>query len=193
MKLTLKLAHDSDDQNRISSLKILNGFAQDMGQTLCECFIVPEVKSLGMDEQSKVRTEVARNLLNISKIVSFDFFEQHIFPLYNQLSQDQEERVRKTCAEQVADIANVSSVDKQANELSDVYYRFLKDKTSKLVRGTAFQNIGPFIAAFKRSQDVAKIDQKIVDFYINTSEASNNKDVCFHASFNFPAFVLVFG
>jgi|TARA_B110000305_G_C19432815_1_gene637168 hypothetical protein len=31
MKLTLKLAHDTDDQNRISSLKILNGFAQDMG------------------------------------------------------------------------------------------------------------------------------------------------------------------
>lgn len=109
-----------------------------MGQTLCECFIVPEVKSLGMDEQSKVRTEVARNLLNISKIVSFDYFQAHIFPLYNQLSQDGEERVRKTCAEQVADIANVSSVDNQANELSDVYYRFLKDKTSKLVRGTAF-------------------------------------------------------
>ena len=193
MKLTLKLAHDTDDQNRISSLKILNGFAQDMGQTLCECFIVPEVKSLGMDEQSKVRTEVARNLLNISKIVSFDYFQQHIFPLYNQLSQDGEERVRKTCAEQVADIANVSSVDNQANELSDVYYRFLKDKTSKLVRGTAFQNIGPFIAAFKKGKDIAQIDQKIVDFYINTSEASNNKDVCFHASFNFPAFVLVFG
>jgi len=69
----------------------------------------------------------------------------------------------------------------------------LKDKTSKLVRGTAFQNIGPFIAAFKKGKDIAQIDQKIVDFYINTSEASNNKDVCFHASFNFPAFVLVFG
>lgn len=69
----------------------------------------------------------------------------------------------------------------------------MKDKTSKLVRGTAFQNIGPFIAAFKRGKDIAQIDQKIVDFYINTTEASNNKDVCFHASFNFPAFVLVFG
>ena len=69
----------------------------------------------------------------------------------------------------------------------------MKDKTSKLVRGTAFQNIGPFIAAFKKGKDIAQIDQKIVDFYINTSEASNNKDVCFHASFNFPAFVLVFG
>jgi len=45
-----------------------------MGQTLCECFIVPEVKSLGMDEDKEVRTTVAKNLTNISKIVSFEFF-----------------------------------------------------------------------------------------------------------------------
>jgi hypothetical protein len=83
MKLTLKLAHDSEEAYRIQALKILNEFAQDMGQTLCECFIVPEVKSLGMDEVSKVRIEVARNLLNISRIVSFDFFSQQVFPLYD--------------------------------------------------------------------------------------------------------------
>ena len=58
------------------------------------------------------------------------------------------------------------------------------------MRGTAFQNIGPFIAAFKNGND---IDPKIIDFYVNTTEASSNKDVCYHASFNFPAFVLVFG
>jgi hypothetical protein len=74
MNLTLKLAHDPDEGNRISALKILNECAQDMGQTLCECFIVPEIKSLGIDEQMRVRMEVAKNLLNISKIVSFDFF-----------------------------------------------------------------------------------------------------------------------
>lgn len=85
-----------------------------MGQTLCECFIVPEIKSLGIDEQMRVRIEVAKNLLNISKIVSFDFFQQKIFPLYNELTLDPEERVRKTCAEMVAEIAKVSSVDKQA-------------------------------------------------------------------------------
>jgi len=51
---------------------------------------------------------------------------------------DKEERVRKTCADQVAEIAKVSSVEKQAEKLSQVYYRFLKDPTSKLVRGTAF-------------------------------------------------------
>jgi len=77
------LAHDADDQNRISALKILNEFAQDMGQTLTECFIVPEINSLGLDEEFGVRMAVAKNLLNISKIVSFDFFTRKIFPLYD--------------------------------------------------------------------------------------------------------------
>ena len=55
---------------------------------------------------------MARNLINISKIVSFDYFQNHIFPLYHMLTQDKEEKVRKTCADQVAEIARVSSVDK---------------------------------------------------------------------------------
>lgn len=109
-----------------------------MGQTLTECFIVPEVKSLGLDEVTNVRIAVAKNLLNISKIVSFDFFHQKIFPLYNDLTLDKEQAVRKTCADQIAEIAKVSNVDKQADKLSEVYYRFLKDPSSKLVRGTAF-------------------------------------------------------
>ena len=90
----------------------------------------------------------------------------------------------------MAEIAKVARIEDQAEELSKVYYRFLKDPTSKLVRGTAFQNIGPFIAAFKRGKD---IDTKIIDFYVTTTEGSSNKDVCYHASFNFPAFVFVFG
>ena len=69
MKLTLRLAHDPDEGNRISALKILNEFAQDMGQTICECYIIPEFKSLGMDEVSKVRIEVAKNMINISVIL----------------------------------------------------------------------------------------------------------------------------
>jgi len=47
LNLTLKLAHDEAEQNRVSSLKILNELAPDMGQTLCESFIVPEIRSLG--------------------------------------------------------------------------------------------------------------------------------------------------
>lgn len=52
MNLTLKLAHDDNENNRISSLKILNELAPDMGQTLCESYIVPEIKSLSLDNSS---------------------------------------------------------------------------------------------------------------------------------------------
>jgi hypothetical protein len=55
MNLTLKLAHDDNENNRTSALKILNELAPDMGQTLCESYIVPEIKSLGLDESGVVR------------------------------------------------------------------------------------------------------------------------------------------
>jgi hypothetical protein len=71
-----------------------------------------------------------------------------------------------------------------------MYYKFLKDQTSKIVRGTAYQNIGPFIAAFK---DFSELDPKIVDFFCTTTEASSNKDVCYYSSYNFPAFLYVLG
>ena len=161
-----------------------------MGQTLSECFIVPEIKSLAIDEQSSVRQTVAKNLLNISKIVSLDYFTGAVFPLYNNLTQDKDEKVRKTCAEVVAEIANVSPLDKNGQALAEIYYRFLKDPSSKIVRGTAFQNIGPFIAALK---DLKDIDQRIIDFYVSTTDNSSNKDVCYYSSYNFPAFVYTLG
>jgi hypothetical protein len=149
MNLTLKLAHDDKEVNRVSSLKIMNELAVDMGQTLCECYIVPEVRSLSMDENVNVRQAVAKNFLNASKVISLQSFMHHIFPMYSVLTKDSDEKVRKVCAEVVSDIAAVTPIKEKGQELSDIYYRFLKDPTSKLVRGTAYQNVGPFIANYK--------------------------------------------
>lgn len=66
----------------------------------------------------------------------------------------------------------------------------MKDPTSKIVRGTAFQNIGPFIAALK---ELKVVDSRIIDFYVSTTENSSNKDVCYYSSFNFPAFIYTLG
>ena len=74
--------------------------------------------------------------------------------------------------------------------MQDLYFKFLQDPTSKIVRGTAFQNIGPFIAEFK---DVAAIDERITHFFLNTTEKTGSKDVCYYAAYNFPAFVYVYG
>lgn len=37
------------------------------------------------------------------------------------------------------------------------------------------------------------LDQKIVNFYISTTEGSTNRDVCYYSSYNFPAFIYVLG
>jgi hypothetical protein len=58
------------------------------------------------------------------------------------------------------------------------------------VRGTAYQNVGPFIANFK---DHLPLDQRILDFYLSTTEASSSKDVCYYSSYNMPAFIFVLG
>jgi hypothetical protein len=71
-----------------------------------------------------------------------------------------------------------------------MYFKFLKDPTSKIVRGTAYQNIGAFIANFK---DKMPIEPKIIDFFISTTENSSNKDVCYYSSYNLPAFIYVLG
>lgn len=192
MKLTLDLAHDEHNEKlRESAVKLINELAPDMGQEVCEVFIVNELCSLGFDSKPLVRQAVARNLVNISKCVSLDCFTRKIFPLYKDiLTKDKEEKVRKTCADVVAEFTNVSPIDRTANDLQDLYFGFLQDQYSKIVRGTAFQNIGPFIACFK---DQAPIDPRIINFFINTTEKTTSKDVTFYASINFPAFIYVTG
>lgn len=149
-----------------------------------------EFRALGLDEQTSVRCTLAQNLTNVSKNISTDVFSQQLFPLYDGLTQDKEWKVRKACADVVAQIAEVTPMDKDSQSLQRLYYRFLLDPSSKIVRGTAFQNIGPFIATLK---DCASIDQRITDFFVNTTMKTNNKDVCYYASFNFPAFIWVTG
>ena len=37
------------------------------------------------------------------------------------------------------------------------------------------------------------IDSRIIDFYISTTDSSSNKDVCYYASYNLPAFIYTLG
>jgi hypothetical protein len=114
MKLTLCMAHDEkDDKLRESAVKLLNECAPDMGQQLCEYFIVAEICSLGYDQKANVRQTVARNLVNFSKCVGIECFNNKIFPLYKDiLTKDKEEKVRKTCADVVAEFTKVSPIEK---------------------------------------------------------------------------------
>lgn len=149
MSYSLGMAHDENDQLRESAVELLNEISPDMGQLINESFIVNEFRALSMDEHPNVRCAIVKNLNNVSKQVSVDIFENLVFPLYDRLTQDKEQKVRKTCAEFVASIAEVSPLERLSPQLQKLYFRFLMDPKSRIVRGTAFQNIGPFIATLK--------------------------------------------
>ena len=117
LNLTLKLAHDEIEVNRISALKIMNELAPDMGQILCESYILPEIRSLSIDEHVAVRLAVAKNFVNASKAVSPSYFITHVYPMYERMTQDADEKVRKACAEVIAEIAKVSPLDKKGQQL----------------------------------------------------------------------------
>ena len=74
MAVTLRMAQDENEYNRESAVKLLNEIAPDMGQEICEYFIVPTFKSLGLDTHTFVRITVVKNLLNISNNVSLEYF-----------------------------------------------------------------------------------------------------------------------
>jgi len=189
MNLTLKLAHDENEMNRVSALKIMNELASDMGQMVCESFIVPEIRSLSIDESVLVRHAVVKNFLNASKVISVSAFSAYLFPMYETLTLDKEEKVRKACAEVIAPIAAISPLEAKGRALQDIFFRFLKDAQSKVVRGSAYQNIGAFIANFKATG----VDKAIVDFFVATTSGTSNKDVCYYSAYNLPAFVDVLG
>lgn len=117
LNLTLKLAHDEIEINRVSSLKIMNELAPDMGQILCESFILPEIRSLSLDLSGAVRLAVAKNFVNASKAVGSSYFILHVYPMYERMTQDSDEKVRKACAEVIAEIAKVSPLNKKGQQL----------------------------------------------------------------------------
>jgi hypothetical protein len=88
MNLTLKLAHDENEMNRVSSLKIMNELAPDMGQMLCESYICPEIRSLAIDEKPEVRHAVTKNFVKVSKLISLQYFSTNIYPMYMKLAAD---------------------------------------------------------------------------------------------------------
>lgn len=154
MKLTLRLAHDDLEMNRISALKIMSELAPHMGELLCESFISPEIRSLSIDELATVRHAVTKNMTNLAKQVSLKHFNQQIYTMYDRLSKDSDEKTRKGCAEIISEIAKCSDLSISGSALQAQFYTFLKDPTSKIVRGTAYQNIGAFIGNFKDKMEL---------------------------------------
>ena len=78
----------------VIAIKLLNQLAPDFERDLTELKIIPILNSLAVSRKSKVKSAIAKNLVDISQVVSLTCFTTDILPIYLKLAKDSVWRVR---------------------------------------------------------------------------------------------------
>lgn len=82
LKFILKLSHENDSEIHWNqALELLNKLAPSLDNQIVEVFIVPEIKSLAIDESSSVWKSLASNLSKILPKIWKEIFSAEIFPI----------------------------------------------------------------------------------------------------------------
>lgn len=82
LKFILKLSHEYDSEIHWNqALELLNKLAPSLDNQIVEVFIVPEIKSLSIDESSSVWKSLASNLSKILPKIWREIFSSEIFPI----------------------------------------------------------------------------------------------------------------
>ena len=79
----------------VIAIKLLNQLAPYFEKDLTESKILPIFTSLSTSRKAKVKCAVAKNLLDISQVVSSTCFTSEVLPIYLKLARDSVWRVRK--------------------------------------------------------------------------------------------------
>ena len=130
-------------------------------------------------------------------------------PIFLNLTNDDIWGVRKACAESIVAISNNCSRSARLDQLTPVYLELIKDvsfilwqkcllltiygKTSRWVRNSTYQQLGPFIA----SLDGEDIPPKLLEHYIGMVEGTRSQygdsDTVKFCAFSFPGVLLTLG
>lgn len=114
----------------------------------------------------------------------------NLLDLYQTLATDNIWSVRKGCVESIVDLSKAVKPETRIR-LVGIMEKFLKD-TSRWVRNTAYEFLGPFIATLTTEQ----ISPDFLRSFTNIPKlksAEADTESCNHCAFNFPAVVQTVG
>mmetsp|Transcript_7090 Transcript_7090/g.7346 ORF Transcript_7090/g.7346 Transcript_7090/m.7346 type:complete len:847 (-) Transcript_7090:79-2619(-) len=146
LTIVLRLAHeDENEEMRMTACELLNLLAEQLGQELCQQFVIPEMVSLAEDPNFRVRKATALNFQNICKVGGEHELFERLMPAFVRLSKDDMYRVRRACGESLAKISQHVNDDIRSGVLVEIFLRLAQDM-SKLVKQSVLQQSGMFIA-----------------------------------------------
>ena len=75
------LKDDSDEDQRILGLHLMNKLANYFGKDICQNFLMKEIQAISDDPNYMVRKETILNLTGVSNVVGQEIFEKHLLPV----------------------------------------------------------------------------------------------------------------
>jgi serine/threonine-protein phosphatase 4 regulatory subunit 1 len=209
------LAKDrTEEEHRVQAAILLHSLAEVLGRVVCVEHVVPRVEQLSKDTQFRVRKAVAQHLGQLVSVVCSPSAqivssaavaeagkeeeqarpaesEQVLLSVFVELSRDAIWGVRKACCDSLVAVSAACASDVRSTVLVPLFER-LADDESRWVRGSAFQNLGPFIATFSDG----RVDPKLLMFYRtmpHPSKHGRDGDIALYCAHAFPGVLLTVG
>jgi serine/threonine-protein phosphatase 4 regulatory subunit 1 len=189
------LAKDNaEEEHRVQAAQLMNEMASQLGASLCEEFVIPNITALASDPMFRVRKAVASNIGNICTTIGTEKTTKYLLPIFTKLARDEIWGVRKACAESLVVLSQNLTMPERTQTLIPIFESLAEDM-SRWVRNAAFQILGPFIATFPGSE----VTSKLLSYYKSMAEEIGrdskfgDSDNVYYCAFNFPAVLYTLG
>lgn len=189
-------ATTDEEEQRVSAAELLSTLSGVIPRELIIESLFPILFSLSTDNMFRVRKATAASLEGLTEHVGPDVTSEKLLPLLMDLSKDEIWGVRKACADSLVAISKQISNEDRVSQLVPLFQRLIdpSTETSRWVRTSAHQALGPFIATFPLKQ----VPSALVELFVNMAKYEKesefgDSDYVQFAAFNFPAVLLTLG
>merc|ERR1719208_366584 len=194
LRIVLHLAHDEMDEHKITALPLLGDLAPVVGPKICANYLAQDLHALSQDNSFRVRKATVQVFgavcSQMGEAKTENLMVRKLLELYQKLATDNIWSVRKGCVESIVELSKAVRPETRL-ELVSLMEKFLKD-TSRWVRNTAYEFLGPFLSTLDSTQISAEFLQSFTNIpKLKSAEADTES--CNHCAYNFPAVVLTVG
>eukprot|EP01095_Lingulamoeba_sp_RSL-Kostka_P007241 TRINITY_DN2290_c0_g3_i1.p1 TRINITY_DN2290_c0_g3~~TRINITY_DN2290_c0_g3_i1.p1 ORF type:complete len:633 (-),score=172.21 TRINITY_DN2290_c0_g3_i1:207-2105(-) len=184
---------ENDEEHRVESAQLL-GITSEIIIPVLYPKILTLLEQLCTDVMFRVRKACSSTIAEFSKVVDKESVNSTLLNLFLKLSNDEIWGVRKACAESLVLFSSHCNQESRENVLCDIVIRLAQKDSSRWVRASAFQNLGPFIATYDQGSEISMVLLNLYKDMINGSKSPyGDSDTIMYCAFSFPGVLLTLG
>ena len=214
LPIVKSLANDTtEEEHRLQAVQIITTITPLLNIYLFKSLLFPLICKLSDDRVFRVRKAIAFQIGDITANLNNNInnnnndnketeeniinINKEIIEIFGRLCKDEIWGVRKACAESLVLLGKsivIKNKEEKQKILVPMFTNLLEDE-SRWVRGSAYQNLGPFIAIFEGEE----INVELIHYYtdmlsdVKQAKALGDGEVALYCAYNFPAVLYTVG